>query len=369
MANTFRISTFNCENLFSRPKVMNFDDDKAAKKPLSEVVKLDQLLSKPKYTAQDKATVFKMVHDLKDWVDLNEMRKKLISTHKVNGKMVEYVKAEGRGDWVGGLVLRRDDLVPDAQISTAEVIKAVNADVQCVVEIEDRLTLEHFSEALLKGQNRYPWNMLIDGNDDRGIDVGVLSKLPIQAARTHIFDPNGAPRNPKGKRIFSRDCLEVDIVLPNGKTLHLLVNHFKSKLNGGDAKRTAQAAQLVEILKKHDLSKDLVVVAGDFNDTPTSKPLASLLGLAGLVDVLAKKFPNAPQDQWTYKDKKQIDYLLVSTVLAAKMADAGVERRGLFDAEKLTKKVTNGPVKPFPSVKNDKTDASDHSAVWAEFTL
>ncbi len=35
---TIRISTFNCENLFSRPKVMNFDDNNAAKKPLSEVV-------------------------------------------------------------------------------------------------------------------------------------------------------------------------------------------------------------------------------------------------------------------------------------------------------------------------------------------
>lgn len=211
--------------------------------------------------------------------------------------------------------------------------------------------------------------MLVDGNDDRGIDVGLLSKFPIQAIRTHIFDPDGAPRNPKGKRIFSRDCLEVDVGLPNGKVLHVLVNHFKSKLGGGDAKRTAQAAQVVEILKQYDLTKDLVVVAGDFNDTPDSKPLASLLGLPGLVDVLAKKFPNAPQDQWTYKDKKQIDYLLVSTALAGKFHDAGVERRGLFDAERLTKKVTGGPVKQFASVKDDQSDASDHCAVWAEFAL
>lgn len=153
---TFKVSTFNCENLFSRPKVMNFDDDKAAKKPLSEVVKLNQLLSKTKYSEKDKATIFKMIHDLKDWVDLNEMRKRLISKHKVNGKMVEYVKANGCGDWLGGLALRRDDLVPDAQVSTAEVIKTVGADVQCVVEVEDRLTLEHFSEKLLKGADRYP---------------------------------------------------------------------------------------------------------------------------------------------------------------------------------------------------------------------
>jgi len=49
------------------------------------------------------------------------------------------------------------------------------------------------------------------------------------------------------------------------------------------------------------------------------------------------------------------------------MTRAGVERRGLYGAERLTKKVTGGPVRSFATVRDETTDASDHAAVWAEF--
>ncbi len=41
-----RLSTFNCENLFSRPKILNFDDNAEAKKPLDKLVKLERILGK-----------------------------------------------------------------------------------------------------------------------------------------------------------------------------------------------------------------------------------------------------------------------------------------------------------------------------------
>lgn len=47
-------------------------------------------------------------------------------------------------------------------------------------------------------------------------------------------------------------------------------------------------------------------------------PLAGLLGLANLTDVLVKQFSD-PKERWTYKDKSQIDYLLVSKPLADAM--------------------------------------------------
>ena len=107
-----------------------------------------------------------------------------------------------------------------------------------------------------------------------------------------------------------------------------------------------------------------MIVAGDLNDTPDRPPLQSLLGLAGLTDVLAPGFPD-PKDRWTYRDKKQIDYMLVSKPLAAAMTDAGVERRGLLNASKLT----GGVVTSFPTITDDTNDASDHCAVWAEFSI
>jgi endonuclease/exonuclease/phosphatase family metal-dependent hydrolase len=359
-----RVSTFNCENLFSRPKVLNFDDKANANEPLKKLAKLDGILAKPQYTDKDKNSILELLNQLKEFVDLNQMKNKLVGTKA--GKTV--VKVNGRSAWVGGITLKRDTIPTEAQRSTAEVLKAVNADIQCMVEVEDRITLERFSQTFFKGPKAYPFNLLIDGNDRRGIDVGLLSRFPLAPAKTHVFDRSSTKRS----RIFSRDCLEVGITLPDGTPIFVLINHFKSQAGGtkasNDARRKAQADRVAEILGEYNLKKELVVVAGDLNDKPPNAPLAGLLGLPNLVDVLARQFSN-PKERWTYRDKSQIDYLLVSKPLAEAMTEARVERRGLFQADKLTKDLPGGPVKPFPMVTDDTNDASDHAAVWAEFSL
>ena len=366
---TLNIATFNCENLFSRPKILNFENNEAAREPLNELVKLNKILGKAKYGSRDKQQIITLLEALKDFVDLNEMRNKLIGRRKVNGKFREQVVVEGRADWVGGLALKRDPIPTAAQKSTAAVIGGVNADVQCIVEVEDRRTLDDFSGRFFKKKSAYPFNVLIDGNDPRGIDVGLISRHPLGAIRTHVFD-----KDPRSKRsqIFSRDCLEVEILLPGSHRLHVLVNHFKSKGYGSpqanDARRKLQADQVAKILDGYDLKKDLVAVAGDFNDTPGSAPLRNLLKLPHLSDVLALAVPE-PRHRWTYRDKSQIDYLLVSKPLADRMKQAGVERRGLFDAARLTQGLPGGPVESFPTVTSDTNDASDHAAVWAQFVI
>ena len=150
------------------------------------------------------------------------------------------------------------------------------------------------------------------------------------------------------------------------------MNHFKSQGYGTqascNARRKAQANRVARILHRYDLKSDLVVVAGDLNDRPESAPLAGLLRTTNLVDVLARQFAD-PRERWTHRDKSQIDYLLVSKPLADAMTTAGVERRGLFEADKLTRNLPTGPIRAFPSVTSDTNDASDHAAVWAEFRV
>lgn len=362
-----RVSTFNCENLFSRPAILNYDDNDDARIPLGKLVQVDTILQKATYSAADQTKILALIAELADFIDLNEMRTKLISRHKVNGVMEDFVRPAGRSDWVGGIALKRNPIPIRAQISTAAVIEAVDADVQVVVEVEDRTTLERFAQNLLKAKP-YAFNVLLDGNDDRGIDVGVLSRHPIGAIRTHVFDAD--PANPK-TRIFSRDCLEVEILLPGGKSLFVLANHFKSQGYGtqasNDARRKLQADRVAAILGGYDLKKEVVIVAGDFNDSrETTGPLTTLLGTANLFDVINETFTD-PLDRWTYKDRKKIDYMLVSKPLKAALVAAGIERRGLFEADKLTKNTPSGQVFPFPTVTTDKNDASDHAAVWAEF--
>ena len=57
-------------------------------------------------------------------------------------------------------------------------MRDVKADVLGVVEADNRIALQLFSELPLKKVNGKPYEhvMLIDGNDDRGIDVGLLTK-------------------------------------------------------------------------------------------------------------------------------------------------------------------------------------------------
>jgi hypothetical protein len=76
--------------------------------------------------------------------------------------------------------------------NTSRVVGDVNADILLTVEVEDRLTLQRFNEQVLGAEfgTTYPHNILVDGNDERGIDLGILSRFPIRAVRAHFDEPD-----------------------------------------------------------------------------------------------------------------------------------------------------------------------------------
>lgn len=358
MSQRLRLATFNFENLFTRAKVLNLADHESATSILAQIADLEALLSKARYTDADKDAILEKATALAPYIVIREDRAKLFSGTQSARRVV----ASGAEDWDGTVEVKRAAIPDMARASTAEVVRALQADVLCAVEVEDRITLGEFNRQMLRKQ-RFKYPFLIDGNDRRGIDVGLLSNFPLRGIRTHIFDQD------RSGTVFSRDCLEVELGLPDGRALHVLCNHFKSKGGGpsqGDAKRLRQARCVAEILARYNLATDLVVVAGDLNDTPDSKPLAPLLGLPRLHDVLALQFPGRPQDRWTYaygSQRHQIDYLLVSDPLKAAFKGAEIERRGLHDLRRLT------GASPFPSVTSPANAASDHCAIVAEFEV
>jgi endonuclease/exonuclease/phosphatase family metal-dependent hydrolase len=241
--------------------------------------------------------------------------------------------------------------------------------VACIVEAENRPTLKSFDAHLL--DYRYKYEMLIDANDPRGIDVGFYSKYLLGGVWTHMFDKVGT------KTVFSRDCLEVEVFLPNDQPLYVLCNHFKSRgydyAGTADEKRRRQARRVAQILSDYDLSKEWVVVAGDLNDSPDSSPLQPLLRVSNLFDVLALEFPNDSLKRWTYHYDKfeQIDFILISRPLKERFSRAGVERRGMYNLRKLTTD-SGGLVdieQQYDTVTSWANAASDHGAVWAEFEI
>lgn len=86
------------------------------------------------------------------------------------------------------------------------------------------------------GGQKYGHVMLIDGNDDRGIDVGIMTRqsLDIKSIVSHVDDTDAEGQ------IFSRDCAEYEIKAPSGNSLLVLVNHFKSKGYGSQIENNAK---------------------------------------------------------------------------------------------------------------------------------
>ncbi len=364
----FKLASFNVENLFSRAKVFQYLKQGTVSEKLALVDELQGLIQKPVYSPEDKKRILALYQgDLKTFVSINEDRGSLF---KMKGMSIAGVEANGAADWDGEIVFKQANFSEMTRTNTAQVIKAVNADVMCIVEVEDRPTLNSFASALLN--NRYPFNMVLDSHDPRSIDVGLYSKYPLGTIRTHMFEKSG-----KGW-LFSRDCLEIEVALPGNQILTLLCNHFKSRGYDPDGtaskKRQRQAERVVEILKNYDLTRDLVAVCGDFNDTPNSAALQSILNVPGLSDVLALQYPAEPIKRWTYtfnKKIEQIDFLLVSKPLKEGFIKAGVERRGIADLKKLTSD-QKGKVdieQQYPTVTGWANAASDHAIVWADFKL
>jgi len=371
-----RIVSFNVENFFARPRAMNQDTWAQGRPVLAAHSELNALLEKPTYLAQDKARILQLLgvlgltgSDSAPMAVLRQIRGRLV--RRPPGGGIEVV-ATGRGAWVGWVDLTTEPVTAAAIGNTARVIRDLNPDILGVVEAENRVVLKHFSDAQLRTSGPtprilFPHLMLIDGNDDRGIDVALLTQAgyPLGAMRSHIDDTDD-----RGV-VFSRDCPEYELRTPGGHRLVVLVNHLKSKGYGPQAsnndKRRRQAQRVADIYRRLRASGvRYVAVLGDFNDTPDSAPLAPLLTGTDLRDISTHpKFDNGgrPGTFGNGTASQHIDYLLLSPALYAKTSGGGIWRKGAWGG-------VNGTLWPHYDSLTSKVDAaSDHAALYADVTL
>jgi endonuclease/exonuclease/phosphatase family metal-dependent hydrolase len=367
------LASFNLENLFDRAKAFNLDTIADGKVVLDKFGQLNKLFEKPTYSAADKKSILKGLKDLgvlKDdnageFVRLRQNRGKLLK--RPNSGPVEVV-ADGRDDWIGWLELKTEQVNEIATQNTARVFRDVNADIIGTIEVDNRIALQRFNQQLLPSVNAqsYPHVMLIDGNDDRGIDVGLMSRFPIDTMRSHVDDFKD------GSQVFSRDCPEYQILLPSGGALLLLINHFKSKGFGTQAdsnKRRERQAESVRAIYEQRRQEGVtrIAVIGDFNDTPDSAPLAPLLAQgSNLRDVFVH--PNFQDDgrPGTFGNgakSEKIDYILLSPELFNLVNSAGVFRKGVWGGK-------NGDLFPhFPEMTKAIHAASDHAALFVDLNV
>jgi endonuclease/exonuclease/phosphatase family metal-dependent hydrolase len=371
--NAMKLASYNVENLFLRARAMNGETRAEGADALAKHAELNAILSKKEYEETDKTRIKSLMKALGidksddggEFVILRQNRGHLVKRSR--GKLE--VVANGRGDWIGSVDLKMEAVNEVATRMTAKVIHEVGADVIGVVEAESRPSLVRFQDDVmaLAHSTSYEHIMLIDGNDERGIDVAIMTRtgFAIESICSHVDDEEN------GKRIFSRDCAEYHIKTPSGEQLIILVNHFKSKGFGSQAdsnrKRELQARRVKAIYEKlRGAGAKHVAVIGDFNDTPDSDPLAPLVKNTDLKDITEHANFNNNGRPGTFGNgtpSNKIDYILLSPALFQKVTGGEIFRMGVWGGK-------NGTLFPhFPEITKLAEAASDHAAITAEFDL
>ena len=370
-----RLSTFNVENLFQRAVAMNQPTWADGKEALDDVNRLNELIEEPTYTPAIKQELLDIMAKYPGLID--EGTSKLIRLREARGEhlIIKHkqgsteVRVSGRGDWIGWFEPEREPIHETATDNTARIIKLVDADVQCVVEAEDRPGLVRFNHDVIPAVGGTPFDhvMLVDGIDDRGIDVGIMTRrgCSIGNMRSHVDDTDD-----RGT-IFSRDCAEYEVKTPGGNTLLVLLNHFKSKGYGkaddSDKKRARQAARTRAIYDQRIADGfDYIAVIGDLNEVPGGHPLASLVEDKVLTDIMVHPRFVGDERPGTHgngtKDAK-LDYILMSPRLSDLVVAGGIERRGVWGGK-------HGTLFPhLPEIQKPADAASDHAALWVDLNL
>jgi endonuclease/exonuclease/phosphatase family metal-dependent hydrolase len=362
-----KLVSYNVENLFARARAMNEVDPRQGTRAIEGTVRLNQLFSRSTYTPRVKLEILRLLKSLGldeaddggDYAILRQNKGKLVK--RPRNKPVEVV-ANGRSSWIGWVELKTEDVNEVATRATAHTIRDLRPDVLGVVEAESRPALVRFAEGVLAAGGAKPFEhiMLIDGNDQRGIDVGVMlaKGYDIVSMESHVDDED------REGRIFSRDCAAYTIRTPKRNSMVIIMNHLKSKISGGDAIRLRQAKRVKSIYEKlrHD-GHELVAVMGDMNDTPDSAPLAPLIKETDLKDIAEHPHFDNGGRRGTYGNGaagEKIDYILLSPKLFAKVTKGGIFRMGVWGGK-------NGTLFPhYPEITRAEEAASDHAAIWAE---
>ncbi len=370
-----RIASFNVENLFARPKAMDthLADAERRRAVLRAHARVSELFELADYApvAEEMlellATLDLLEDDQGDFALLRKLRGQLL--RRPSHGPVELV-ADGRADWVGWVELTTTAVTERATENTARVIHELDAEVMTVVEADNRPDLDLFIRSLLPsvGGIAYEQVMVVEGNDSRGIDVGLLARAShrLVEIRTHIFD-----RDEAGP-VFSRDCCEYHLETPLGTRFVVLANHLKSKgySSPGDpigAKRRLRQATRVAAIYRALRAEGIehVAVTGDFNDDPSSTALAPVFA-TDLRDVSEYADFDWNHRRGTYgsgNEKDKIDYVLLSPALFTRVVGGGVFRKGVWHGNR-----TQDPWDLFPTLTREQDQASDHAAIYADLT-
>ncbi len=220
------------------------------------------------------------------------------------------------------------------------------ADIVALQEVENQRVLDDLVARPELAALGYR-GVLVEGNDQRGIDTALLYRADRVTLRAVEAPSPAAPEGTTNgggmldpTRLFSRPPLVATFELRGpvdaargARELTVVANHFKSKVGetpGKANRRDHQAvavAGIVDALRAAD-PRSHVVVVGDLNANTKDRAIQLLTKVAGAPDRLVDAPSNLPAEErytgWHGDDRTMLDHLFASPGLAAGLEDVAI---------------------------------------------
>ncbi len=264
---------------------------------------------------------------------------------------------------------REDLFVPSALREKlrkdGEIIRELDADILGLMEVENRGVLKQLIDEELSDMG-YKYHALIDVENERGIDVALISRKPFLCYSYDVPD-------------FYRGILTARFAHA-GKPFYVIVNHWKSRFGGGEEERMNCSNRVVEIVDKlipeFEGRADVpIIIGGDLNDNDTD---ASVVNLERhkLLNTL-KSIPL--EDRWTLpyfnREKNEVeldtfDHLFLNSSVKESGPIRWLSSEVIRPKKMLTTRIINGQSYIWPDDDHqDHIGYSDHFPVVAKFRL
>ncbi|MFW5739285.1 MAG: endonuclease/exonuclease/phosphatase family protein [Myxococcota bacterium] len=208
----------------------------------------------------------------------------------------------------------------------ARGLEQLDADLVVLQEVENKNVLDALAahpDLIDKG---YHTRQLVFGNDPRGINVGLLSRVPVEQYISHKDDKFTRVDDPAEVYQFARDAVEIHLTY-RGHKVGIVGVHFKARINDDDPNRRVAEAQRARGIADNMLANDpdmYVFVVGDFNDTPgTDTYLAVRDGTSdGALEFEHALLSIPTSDRYTYQygaNNQLLDHLLATPNAGARL--------------------------------------------------
>ncbi len=241
---------------------------------------------------------------------------------------------------------------PEAEkTALREVIRQMDADVVALQEMGTEGYLAELRRDLAGEGCHYPHARLLSAEDAER-HVAVVSRYPLLDVREHT-DMDFAYRD--GRARVMRGLLEVSIENPmTGRRVTVFVVHLKSRLTtfSDDPSSETRRAKEAEVIRNRILKRfpdpsaaeARFVIAGDFNDMVTSRPLRAMLKRGNTEIACLLPATDSRGETWTHYYRRDETYSRVDNILVSPALRTSIARIWIVDAPGVLRASDHRPV-------------------------